>query len=170
MVSCFRIQGLHSVIYFELQCLFYYGFYIRRDSLIQSMIGGKIIFGLITTVLELLECTQLILTTPIFMLTSITNTKWDIISTMLNISEEAFITITYMTTPREEVITISIFIKLTRKSTSVGEVGIPVSCSKLVTILGTTSGERKEKLMKDCIKWLGMKRSKINLTSTNIGL
>lgn len=122
----YRVQGLHCTMYFELQFLFCYGFYIRRDSLILFMIGGKIIVGLITIVLGILEGTELILTITTFMLTSITNRNWGIRSMVLNISEEAFTTIICITLLRGEMIIISIFIKFTRKSTSIGEVGIQV--------------------------------------------
>lgn len=164
-----QVQGLNCAMYFELQYLFCYGFYIRRDSLILFMIGGKIIVGLIMRVSGILEGTELTLTITTFMLTSITNRKWGARSIVLNIGEEAFTTIICITILKEEMIIISISIKFTRKSTSVGEVGIQVSCSKLVTIFVTANGERKEKWMKDYLTWLDTKRRKMNLTSRDIG-
>lgn len=116
--------------------MYYFGFYIRKDSLILFMIGGKTIFRLKTRQSEILGGMMLIfIITAMFMLKNITRRRIGATSMLLDMVEVAF---TVMT----------IFTVFTEISTSMGTIRIQVSCIKCiwmkgrVTMLGTIDAEK----------------------------
>lgn len=104
---------------FELQCLCFYGFYIKKDSLILFMTGGKIILGMIIRV----SGKEMILITTTFMSKNIMSSQGT--TSMVPIITEGAITMNEdITILVETLIIITMLIMFTRKSTSIGEVSV----------------------------------------------
>lgn len=159
---------MDDTVYFGLQCLCCSGFYIKKDSLILYMTGGRIDFGLTIRVLETLGAIELMLTTPIF-ISNIISRKQGTTGMMLKVSEEAFMTSAGISIHYRTLIIIIICTMFTKTSTNKGEVRIQVLCIKStqtegrMMVLGSAGAERKGSYQRNMVK-----KSTMNSTSTNM--
>lgn len=129
----------------------YSGFYIKGDSLILFMTGGKIMFGLMNKDMVTRGSIDLMLKFLEYISRNTTSRREGIINMIHKRNEEVYIMRTGITIQNGTLIITTIFTMCTRTSTNMDEPRALVSCSRFTSIkdrmamLATADAERKGK-------------------------